>query len=326
MWSQEDQDRWDGLRKEARQQEALLNQKIISLETAILLREEDIDFSDFNETAEKNGKPSSVTTSSTLSVISHNEVSSGHSNSGISSKYPENIGVSQAPETFGNSGMGPISRSSATPPHLEEGLNRHGFAESGVPFAEKQQNGRKQTFEEAYLDVTTKFDEIKLCLKQFQEKVNQLLDLTRFLPQSQANHHVVQRLQSLYADKSSTVQRMERDFKQRVKEIQLLPSIHRDMKAFEENAEFRLMLEEQHSLRSTHRRVQRILDQAEDTQHMLREQRERFEHAADGLVKLLERVPVIKRTLGRVNQRRRREMVVLGVVMGFCFFLFVLFR
>lgn len=325
MLSQEEQDRWDGLRKEARQQEALLNQKIISLENAVLLREEDVDFSPFNEAEEKDHLPPSVASSSTFAVISHNEVSSGHSNSEISSKYSRNFGISQLPETFGNSGMSLISRSSPTPPFLEERVCGHGVAKSGEPSSEEQHSGRKPTFEEVQLDVKKKFDEIKFCLTQFQEKVNQFSDLTRFLSPSHANHHVVQRLQSLVADKSSTVQQLERDFKQRVKEIELLPSIHRDMKAFEENAEFRLMLEEQHSLRATHQRVQNILDQAEGTQRMLREQRERFGHAADGLVKLLERVPVIKRTLGRVNQRRRREMVVLGVVMGFCFFLVILF-
>lgn len=339
MWSEEDQHRWDMLRKEARQQEALLNQKIAVLESTVQVREADIDISLVTaaNNKEESFPPIPMPSSSFPFPSAVTPALSGGSDLQKGKRawdaFAGNVGHRHTSEAWESNGVAsdPLHTGvSSLPSHAIEKEDRyasHSWKDKrGTGAHSGDHEGReKRTIEEIELDVRKKLDEIYLHLKHFQDTITSLLDLTHFLPQCHANHLVVQRLQSLYADKTDAVRQLEKDFRRRMNEIKLLPSIHRDMKAFEENAEFRYMLEEQHSLRMAHQRVEKCIDAAESAQSMLREQRERFDHAANALVHLLERVPVIKRTLSRVDQGRRREMVVVSLVIVFFLFLMILF-
>lgn len=345
MWSSDEQDCWDGLRKEARQHEILINQKIALLEAAFQVREEDIALTLVSDSEKIQGTlppvdvdggglastPASSTLSSSLQPVFLGATGphSAPPNGWVG--YPSRMGNPQTSETFEKNGFNSrhaYNASGLSPASsVETGYVLETWKEKkkGGSISERHEGRRKRPINEIQMDVKRKVEDVYCHLQRFQNTVNQLLDLTRFLPQSHANHHVVQRLQNLLMDKTSTVKQLERDFQRRIKDIQLLPSIRRDMKAFQENAQFHNMLEEQHSLHLSYQRVQRCVDTAESTQSMLREQRERFDAAANALVHLMERVPIIKRTLGRVNQGRRREMVVMGLVIGFCLFLILLF-
>eukprot|EP00796_Vickermania_ingenoplastis_P008126 gene8126-5661_t len=247
------QNRWECLRKEARQYEAILTQKTVTLERKAVVREVD--------------------------VID-----------------PQELGTSTSA-----SASGPVS------PLEERG------------------GGGKRTIADIQKDFQRAGEEVQVALQSYQNVLLQMYDISRALPPTHPHHHIIQRLQSVVDDKQAALHRAQKDFTRQMNRLQLLPSIRKDVEAFKESAEVRFMMDEQQSLRSTQARVNRILDQADSTHDMLRSQHERFQHAAGSLVKLVERVPIIKRTLGRIDQKRRREVVCLGTIVGCCFFLAILF-
>lgn len=264
--------------------EALLSRKVDSLEKRVMMKEEEVDL-----TVDGKGHHSGAgggDSDATFTVVMHSNTSTGMGGASSNSS-----GGGDIPQTFGT--------------------NNGGRSHTTAPRSLRQM---EQEFSVAA-------EELHGLLNTFQNTLSKLFDLTRVLPPTHPNHLVAQRLQSVLEDRRLQLQRAKQDFQRQLHRLQLVPSIRRDMKAFEENAEVRLLLDEQHSLRSTQSRVHRILDQAESTQDMLRQQKERFEHAANGLVHIMERVPIIKRTLGRIDHRRRREVVCLGCVVGFCLFL-----
>ncbi|EPY15698.1 golgi family SNAP receptor complex member 1 [Strigomonas culicis] len=86
-----------------------------------------------------------------------------------------------------------------------------------------------------------------------------------------------------------------------------------------------VLTEENNAIRKTQQRLNTVLLGAEENHQRLRLQRERFTAIGDNLVQLLERVPVVSGVLRRINSHRRREVIVLGILCGLCFFLAFLF-
>lgn len=161
----------------------------------------------------------------------------------------------------------------------------------------------------------------QIPLKSMQQVLVQLCEMTRALPSHHSYHHTVHRLQGVYEEKNSAIQQLQQTFRKRIEGVQLVPSIHREMEAFKENDVTRLMLKEQHSLYSTQRRVAKIVEEAEDAQKSLRYQKERLGHAGEGVWNIVERVPVIREALNRINARRRRDVIAFALFVSFCFFI-----
>lgn len=182
--------------------------------------------------------------------------------------------------------------------------------------ADRREAEMQSEFDAALSDVTG-------LLKDFQATVQTMVALACDLPSSHPHHHVVFRLQSVYEDQLRASQRASSEFTRKLQRLLLVSHHRRDMSRLQDMTEVNLMMEEQSSLRKVHGNVSRILEQANMTQAQLRQQKDRFAHTTEALVQVLERVPVIRRALSRIDQKRRRDVVCFGAVVGVCLFLVV---
>lgn len=167
--------------------------------------------------------------------------------------------------------------------------------------------------------------DVDATLQQLEQTVRTMQERGASLPPASSALRVTERFQSVATEKRRTLQRLQADFRRRRERLELVPNVQRDLKAYGDDAGVRLLMEEQQALRHTAARVNNILEEASETHGAMRRQRERFDSMGDRLVQIAERVPVIQSVLRRVDARRRRHVVILGLVIGLCLLLTVVF-
>ena len=121
------------------------------------------------------------------------------------------------------------------------------------------------------------------------------------------------------------LQRLAQDFRKRRERAELLSRVHTEISVYNENSNVRLLASEQDSLQHTHRRLNDILAQADLSRERLKAQRQSFGGIADKVLTIAERVPFINGLLKKIDAKRRRDVVILAVVIAVCLFLVVLF-
>ncbi|EKF29095.1 Golgi SNARE protein-like, putative [Trypanosoma cruzi marinkellei] len=179
--------------------------------------------------------------------------------------------------------------------------------------------------EVAQREFDRKRNEVEMALQQFESLLETMAEMARVLPPESTAHSHTERFLQLAAEKRRVVARLTADFKRRREWAELLPSVTHDLEAHREGEGVRFLMEEQDSLRHTQRRLNNILSQAENSRDQLRGQRDAFTRMEDRLVQIALRVPVLKKVLGRIASKRRRDALVLGVVIGICMLLLILF-
>ncbi|RNF09527.1 golgi family SNARE protein [Trypanosoma rangeli] len=168
-------------------------------------------------------------------------------------------------------------------------------------------------------------NEVETSLQRFESLLETMADTARALPlESTAQSHTERFLQ-LAADKRRTVARLVADFKRRREWVELMPSVTNDLETHREGEGVRFLIEEQESLRHTQRRLNTILTQVDTSREQLRGQRDAFTRMEDRAMQIALRVPLIKKVLGRIDSRRRREALILGGVIGVCMLLVIFF-
>ena len=134
------------------------------------------------------------------------------------------------------------------------------------------------------------------------------------------------RFEEIVLEKQRLLRRLQQDFAKRKERALLLSKVQHDIGLHqEENESIRHLATEQDSLRHTQRRLNDILSQADMTREKLRAQRQTFNNVADKAVQIAERIPFINGLLKRIDAKRRRDAVVVAVVIAVCLFLIFLF-
>ncbi|EAN88325.1 putative Golgi SNAP receptor complex member 1 [Trypanosoma cruzi] len=208
-----------------------------------------------------------------------------------------------------------------------EGISRLG-GNSGVYESRATADGAASSvarIEVAQREFDRKRSDVEMALQQFESLLETMAETARALPPESTAHSHTERFLQLAAEKRRAVTRLTADFKRRREWAELLPSVTHDLEAHREGEGVRFLMEEQDSLRHTQRRLNNILSQAESSRDQLRGQRDAFARMEDRLVQIALRVPVLKRVLGRISSKRRRDALVLGVVIGICMLLMILF-
>ncbi|KEG07771.1 golgi SNARE protein-like [Trypanosoma grayi] len=167
--------------------------------------------------------------------------------------------------------------------------------------------------------------EVELALQRFETLLDTMAETARALPPESAAQTHTERFLQLAAEKRRTVARIAADFKRRREWAELLPSVTNDLETHREGAGVRVLMEEQDALRHTQRRLHSILEQADSSRDKLRAQRDAFLRMEDHAMQIVQRIPLVKSVLSRIDSKRRRDAVVLGGVIGICLFLTVFF-
>lgn len=181
---------------------------------------------------------------------------------------------------------------------------------------------KKKSVEEVEREFASAQQSVSETLAALESRVQQFYEQSASLGLSDPRQHTALRFQSALEDHKKEVVRAERALTQRVREHRLISGVDGGA-AQALSPELRYLMDEQHSLRSTMTRVNRVLEEAESTRRVLGNQKERFNNTEESLLQILNRIPMIHQVLGRINEKRRREVVVLAFVIGICFFITV---
>ena len=161
-------------------------------------------------------------------------------------------------------------------------------------------------------------------IKQMQSVVHSMTDVAESMQHTAESAAIVkhsQRFQDIIADKQNHLQRIKNDLKRRREKEELIHKVHSEITVYNESSEMRSLTKENESLRHTHRKTKELLDEAERDRQRLDAQRNMFLGISDKVVTVAEKVPIIGGILKRIDQKRRRNIVVLAIVVAFCLFL-----
>jgi Golgi SNAP receptor complex protein 1 len=134
-----------------------------------------------------------------------------------------------------------------------------------------------------------------------------------------------QRFDEVVLDKSTTIRRLMIDARRRREKAELLTKVHTQIAVHDDETDTRHLTSEQESLRHTQRRTRELLEQAAENRAKLREQRNMFTGIGDKALGIAEQVPVVKDLLKRIDAKRRREAVILAIIIALCFVMVFMF-
>jgi Golgi SNAP receptor complex protein 1 len=140
-----------------------------------------------------------------------------------------------------------------------------------------------------------------------------------------AMKRATQRFEDVVQEKQTTLKKLSMEAKKRKERAELLHNVHTEIAIHDETSEMRHLAGEQESLRHAQRHTRQLLDQAEANRQRLRQQREFFNRIGDNVLAVADQVPVIKDLLKRIDSKRRREAVILAIVIAICLILVLVF-
>lgn len=179
--------------------------------------------------------------------------------------------------------------------------------------------------------------EVEEQVRKMQSLVMSMGDVVKGLPSSSgpiANSTVestlamqrhTQRFEEIVAEKINVIRRLANDFNKRRERSELLGKVHREINVYQESEEMRHLATENDSLKHTQRRLNDILAQADMNRERLKEQRNAFLGIADKALTIAEKVPFINGLLKKIDAKRRRDVIIVALVISVCMFLVVLF-
>lgn len=165
-------------------------------------------------------------------------------------------------------------------------------------------------------------------IHQMQRSVLSMQDTARSLPPTPETASMLkhtQRFDEIVAEKFAIVKRLGVDYQKRRERSQLLGKVKQEIESYRESEEFRHLSSENDSLRHTQKRLNDILSQADLTRDKLHQQRQMFTGMADKVLIIAEKVPFINGLLKKIDAKRRREVIILAILMAVLLFLVFLF-
>jgi len=180
-------------------------------------------------------------------------------------------------------------------------------------------------FSRAHEQAQVELNELTSVIRSMSDVVSS--QMTQAGPETEvgAMHRATQRLEDVGQDKQTALKRVLMEARKRKERAELLHNVHTEIAIHDESEEMRHLANEQDSLRHTQRQTRTLLEQAEANRDKLRQQREMFNRIGDNALSIAEQVPVIKDLLKRIDAKRRREAVVLAIVIAICLLLVILF-
>ncbi|KAG7099717.1 hypothetical protein E1B28_001535 [Marasmius oreades] len=171
---------------------------------------------------------------------------------------------------------------------------------------------------ERWKDLEIELDEL---LEKLEEINEQLLALSKkpdslspSMLRAVENHRVV------YQGSSRELQRTKANVKNALDQANLLSGVRNDIDAYKSSAADSL-LAERGRIDSSHRMADEILEQAYETRAEFSRQGVSLAGISTRMVNVLNSMPGINNVVAMIKSRRRRDSIIMGVVIGFCILL-----
>ncbi|KAJ3721810.1 snare region anchored in the vesicle membrane C-terminus-domain-containing protein [Lentinula raphanica] len=127
----------------------------------------------------------------------------------------------------------------------------------------------------------------------------------------------IQRHRELFQDNSRELKRTKASVQQALDQANLLSGVRNDIDAYKSSAADSL-LAERGRIDSSHRMTDDLLDQAYETRADLARQRSSLSGINTRMNNVLNTMPGINNLVSMIKSRRRRDSIILGVVIGVC--------
>lgn len=168
-------------------------------------------------------------------------------------------------------------------------------------------------------------EEIGKMLQKMQSIVLSMADSLPTGPEAATMSRHTQRFEDIIVEKQRAVQRLELEARRRRERAELLHKVHSEISVYNESSDMRTLASEQDSLRYTQKRTRELLDMAEVARNRLAAQRNMFSSIGDKVLTIGEKVPFINAVLKRIDQRRRKNVLILSIVIAICLMLSFIF-
>ncbi len=133
------------------------------------------------------------------------------------------------------------------------------------------------------------------------------------------------RFEELVHDKRVALTRLSSEGHKRYERAQLLSKVQQDIADFDDRADLRYATKEQDAISKAIAGVDSILATQARAGEKLSAQRQLFESIGNRTVQVADQIPFIRDVIKRIDAKRRREAVLLGILIGFLMFIVFLF-
>lgn len=173
-------------------------------------------------------------------------------------------------------------------------------------------------FERELKEATGSLDRFTTVVSSLSELSGQMRDERDPEAQNAARH--TSRFEEIVQDKRTELNRLGQEARKRYERGQLLSRVQNEIAAFDEKSELRTATKEQEAIRRATQGVESILATQARAGEKLSAQRQMFNKIGDRALQIGDQIPFIRDVLKRIDQKRRREYVILAVLIGFLMF------
>ncbi|KAF5313118.1 hypothetical protein D9619_002589 [Psilocybe cf. subviscida] len=168
---------------------------------------------------------------------------------------------------------------------------------------------------ERWRDLELELDDLSMKLEEINEQLGELAKTPELMSSSMLR--AIQRHRELQQDSSRELKRTKMNVKHALDQANLLSGVRNDIDAYKSSAADSL-LAERGRIDSSHQMTDTIIQQAYETRSEFGRQRANISSINTRMVKVIGTMPGINNLIGMIKSRRRRDSVILGLVIGIC--------
>ncbi|KAJ9204160.1 hypothetical protein DTO021D3_3880 [Paecilomyces variotii] len=160
-------------------------------------------------------------------------------------------------------------------------------------------------------------------------QLSRLLDSEASLTSSALKQNNLSRHREVLHDHRRELQRLKASIAESRDRANLLSNVRSDIDAYRSNnpeAEAEYMLQERGHLDSSHNVMDGVLSQAYAINENFAFQRETLASINRRIVGAASSIPGVNSLIGKIGAKRRRDGIILGAFIGFCFLMLLFFR
>ncbi|KAF4573259.1 hypothetical protein EYR36_007770 [Pleurotus pulmonarius] len=169
-------------------------------------------------------------------------------------------------------------------------------------------------------DVEMELDELLAKLEETNEQLSSLSNNAE-APLSQSMMRAIQRHRDVFQDQSREFRRTKTNVQHALDQANLLSGVRNDIDAYKSSAADAL-LAERGRIDSSHQMTDDMIQQAYETRAEFSSQRSSLAGINTRMTGVINTMPGINNLLSMIKTRRRRDSIIMGLVIGICLILF----
>ncbi|KAH6917032.1 hypothetical protein BKA70DRAFT_320507 [Coprinopsis sp. MPI-PUGE-AT-0042] len=164
-------------------------------------------------------------------------------------------------------------------------------------------------------DLEIELDDLSVKLEEINEELGALASKPELLSSSMLR--TIQRHRELYQDSVRELRRTKGNVKTAFDQANLLSGVRNDIDAYKSSAADSL-LAERGRIDSSHRMTDDLISQAYETRSEFSRQRASLAGINTRMMNVINTMPGIHNLIGMIKTRRRRDSIIMGVLIGVC--------